>query len=119
MGAYNTRIETFSIKHSITIISLLFKGEGHAKIHYLAYHVIDKGGREKMLEFLLLPFAQGTSFFSAFLHDFNNGSKNSSVVGGAIRDVTTRTYVGISVDGTVKSLCALGCFKSHSEGISS
>ena len=46
-------------------------------------------------------------------------AKNSSVVGGAIRDVTTRTYVRISVDRTVKSLCASGCFKSHSEGISS
>ena len=46
-------------------------------------------------------------------------AKNYSVVGGAIRDVTTRTYVRISVDGTVKSLCASGCFKSHSEGISS
>ena len=73
-----------------------------------------------MLEFFLpLPFAQETSFFSAFLHGFNSGSKNSSVVGGVIRDVTTRTYFGISVDGTVKSLCASGCFKSHSEGISS
>ena len=70
-------------------------------------------------EILPLPFAQETSLFSAFLHGFNNGSKNSSVVGGAIRDVTTRTYVGISVDGTVKSLCGLGLFKSHSEGISS
>ena len=49
--------------------------------------------------FLPLPFAQETSFFSAFLHDFNSGSKNYSVVGGVIRDVTTRTYVGISVDG--------------------
>ena len=54
--------------------------------------------------FLPLPFAQEMSFFSAFLriHGFNNGSKNSSVVGGAVRDVTTRTYIGISVDGTVK-----------------
>ena len=60
--------------------------------------------------FLPLPFAQETSFFSAFLYGFNNGSKNSSVVGGTIRDVTTRMYVGISVDGTVKSLCGLGLF---------
>ena len=69
--------------------------------------------------FLPLPFAQETSFFSAFLHGFNSGSKNYSIVGGVIRDVTTRTYVGISVDGMVKSLCASGCFKSHSEGNSS
>ena len=74
---------------------------------------------KNVINFLPLPFAQETSFFSAFLHGFNSGSKNSSVVGGAIRDVTTGMYVGISVDGTVKSLCALGCFKSHSEGISS
>ena len=33
--------------------------------------------------FLPLPFTQETSFFSAFLHGFNNGSKHSSVVGGA------------------------------------
>ena len=44
------------------------------------------------------------------LHGFNSGSKNYSVVGGAIRDVTTGTYDGISVDGTVKSLCGLGLF---------
>ena len=68
---------------------------------------------------LPLPFAQVTNFFSTFLHGVNSESKNYSVVGGAIRDVTTRTYFVISVDGTVKSLCASGCFKSHSEGISS
>ena len=66
---------------------------------------------EKMLDiFLPLPFAQETSFFSAFLHGFNSDSKNSSVVGGAICNVTTRTYVGISVDVTVKSLCGFGLF---------
>ena len=54
------------------------------------------------------------SFFSAFLHGFNGGSKNYSVVGGAIHDVTTGTYIGVSVDGTVKSLCASNCFKLHS-----
>ena len=59
---------------------------------------------------LPLPFAQEASFFSAFLHGFNNGSKNYSIVGGAINDVTTRTYFGISVDGTVKSLFGLGLF---------
>ena len=75
--------------------------------------------RKKFRKFLLLPFTQETSFFSAFLHGFNKGNKNSSVVGGAIRDVATRTYVVITVDWTVKSLCASGCFKSHSEGISS
>ena len=74
---------------------------------------------KKVRFFLPLPFTQETSFFTAFLHGFYNGSKNSSVVGGAIRDVTTRTYFGISIDGTVKSLCASGCFKSHSDGISS
>ena len=40
-------------------------------------------------------------------------------MGGAKRHVTTRTYFGIPVDGTVKSLCASDCFKSHSNGISS
>ena len=71
-----------------------------------------------MLAFLMLPLAQETSFFSAFLHGFNSGSKHSSVVGGVIREDTTRTFFEISVDGTVKSLCASDCFKSHSEGIS-
>ena len=74
------------------------------------------GKCQNVINFLPLPFAQEKSFFSAFLHGFNSGSKNSSVVCVAIRDVTTGTgtYVGISVDGTVKSLCASGCFKSHS-----
>ena len=42
--------------------------------------------QEKMLAFLMLPLAQETSFFSAFLHGFNSGSKNSSVVGGVIHE---------------------------------
>ena len=62
------------------------------------------GGGGDIRHFLPLPFAQETSFFSSFLHGFNSESKNYSVVGGAIRDVTTRTYVRISLDGTVKSL---------------
>ena len=66
--------------------------------------------RKIFRHFLPLPFAQKMSFFSVFLHGFNSRSKNYSVVGGAIHDVTTRTYVGISVDGTVKSLCGLGLF---------
>ena len=82
----------------------MLKGEGHAKT---------------IIMFLALPFAQEMSFFSAFLHGFNSGSKNSSAVGGVIRDASTRTFFGISIDRTVKSLCALGYFKSHSEGISS
>ena len=59
---------------------------------------------------LPLPFAQETSFFSAFLHGFSGGSKNYSVVSGVICDVTTAMYVGISVDWTVKSLCGLEMF---------
>ena len=77
-----------------------------ALIHSLAMSLTEK----KINFFLLLPFAQETSFFSAFLHGFNSGSKNYSVVGGVICDVITGTYVGISVDGTVKSLCGLRLF---------
>ena len=68
-------------------------------------------GKKNILElFLPLSFALEISFFSVFLHGFNNGRTNSSVVGGAIREVTTRTYVVISIDGTVKSLCGLRLF---------
>ena len=63
----------------------------------------------------LIPFAQETSFFSVVLLGFNSGSKNSSVVGRAIRDVTTGPYVGISVDGTVKSLCRAVLSRTASE----
>ena len=73
---------------------------------YTLVYVIDR----KKKKFLPLPFAPETSFFSAFLHSFNSGSKNSSLVGEAIHDVTTGTNVGISVDGTIKSLCDPGLF---------
>ena len=52
----------------------------------------------------MLPFAHETSFFSEFLHGFK-GSKGSSGLGGAIRDITTTMYIGISVNETVKSPC--------------
>ena len=57
---------------------------------------------------------------ASFQHSYKASTAEAKIipVGGAIRDVITRTYVGISIDGTVKSLCASSCFKSHSEGIS-
>ena len=60
---------------------------------------------KKFRNFLPLPFAQETSLFSAFLHGFNNGTKNSSIVGGAIGDTTRRTFFGISIDGGRVNRC--------------
>ena len=64
-------------------------GEGRAKSNVLfflhKYTLWQMSLTEKdFINFLPLPFAQETSFFSAFLHGFNSGSKNSSVVGGAM-----------------------------------
>ena len=58
----------------------------------------------------------GYELLSAFVHGFNSGSKNSSIVGGAIRDVTKGTYVEIFIGRTVKSLCSLGLFSVAQRG---
>ena len=68
---------------------------GHIYIHSLAC-VID---RKNVRIFVPLPFAQETSFFSAFLHGFNSESKNYSVVCGVICDVTTVTTLGSPLTG--------------------
>ena len=70
----------------------------------------------KHIYFLTLSLAGQISFVLPILHGFNNKSNISSVVGGAIRDVTTRIYVGISVDRTVKLLCDFWLFYVAQQG---
>ena len=60
--------------------------------------------------FVTLQLAQETSCFAVFVNGFSSGSKNSSVMGEVIYDVTTKMYVRIFIDGIVKSLYSLELF---------